>query len=164
MLSTTQLQLAYSALVQSAANHNNFHGTSDSVALAWYCIETLVEAIRELSKITLDAHIMAPPATESHLHRLHLTLIATVPSLPLPLMLHVLDRIRDIILEKDLSSVCSDIGAISNEKRDSTPPERKAQLVDALSREVIERVGDMEKEAVMKWWYAHLEELRSDRM
>jgi hypothetical protein len=163
MLSTTQLQLAYSALVQSAENHNNFHGTSDLVALAWYCIETLVEAIRELSKITLDAHIMAPPATESHLHRLHLTLIATVPSLPLPLMLHVLDRIRDIILEKDLSSVCSDIDGNSNEKGDSTPP-RKAQLVDALSREILERVGDMEKEAVMKWWYANLEELRSDRM
>ena len=163
--------------MQSAANHNNTHDASDSAALAWYCIETLIDAIRELSNNTLadsgktgnkgkDAHTMIPPATESHLHRLHLTLVATVPSLPLPLMLPVLDRIRDIVLEKDLSSlphvehhVRSDIGA-SSKGRGNIPPERKAELVDALFREILERVGDMEKEAAMRWWYVNLEELR----
>jgi len=152
-LSTTQLQLAYSALVQSAANHNNT--TNDAAALAWYCIETLTDAIRELSdtktgnegKVTLDA----PPATQSHLHRLYLTLIATVPSLPLPLMLPVLDKIRDFII-----LVRSEIGASSNERGHG----RKAELVDALFREILERVGDMEKETAMGWWYANLEKLR----
>ena len=139
--------------MQSAANHNDTH---DASALAWYCIETLIDAMHELSNNTDSGKTRdegnAPPATDSHLHRLHLTLIATVPSLPLPLMLHVLDRIRDIILEKDLPCAGSDTG--------NAPRERKAELVDALFREILERVGDGEKEVAMGWWYANLEELK----
>jgi hypothetical protein len=134
--------------VQSTENHNNT--AYDAAALAWYCIETLIDAIRELSDTKTGNEGTA--ATESHLHRLHLTLIATVPSLPLPLMLPVLDKIRGCIILPHAEQ----IGASSNEGG----PERKAELVDALFREILERVGDLEKETAMGWWYANLEELR----
>lgn len=103
-------------------------------------------------------------ATESHLHRLHLALIATVQSLPLPLMLRVLDEIRDIIIGKDAHRTeyheHSKLGTSTNEGS-SAALGRKTELVNALFREILEHVGDREKEAAMGWWYANLADLRS---
>ena len=70
------------------------------------------------------------------LHRLRLTLISTVPSLPLPLMIRAMDEIRKNIVEV------------------LEQGERK-ELIDALFGEILENVGDREKEASMRWWYTN---------
>jgi hypothetical protein len=73
---------------------------------------------------------------KEHLHRLRLMLISTVPSLPLPLMIRVLDEIRDIIVNMGEVLV-------------------RTELADALFVEILENVGDREKEASMRWWYTN---------
>jgi hypothetical protein len=133
----------------------------DPVALAWYCIDIIIDAIHELSSVILatgDSKAIA----ESHLHRLHLALIATVHSLPLPLILGVLDKIRDIIIEEDYRiehHERSKAGASAGEGG-NTAPGHKTELVNALFSEILEHVGDREKEAAMGWWYANLAELK----
>jgi hypothetical protein len=73
---------------------------------------------------------------KERLHRLRLMLISTVPSLPLPLMIRVLDEIRDIIVNMGEVLV-------------------RTELADALFVEILENVGDREKEASMRWWYTN---------
>lgn len=65
---------------------------------------------------------------------MHLALIATVPSVSLVLLPQLLETIRSEILQKAV-------------------PERKGELVDALFKEILENVGDQEKEYAMRWWY-----------
>ena len=160
-LSIPQLQLAYSALVQSASNHNDTNDGLNSTALAWYCIDVMIDAIHEFNNMipATDDGNATPSANESHLHCLHLILIATVQSLPLPLMLRVLDEIRDIIIEKDASFAehheRSQVGTSINEGSSSALG-RKTELANALFREILEHVGDREKEAAMRWWYDNL--------
>ncbi|KAF8629292.1 hypothetical protein AX15_003525 [Amanita polypyramis BW_CC] len=173
-LGTAQLQLAYSALVRSAgASSAHVDDTFNPIALAWYCVETLLEAIQDLSKPDLSkvedkgeekerqTAQDAPAYLESHLHRLHLTLVATVPSLPPPLLLPVLDKIRDTILEGAYPQHHPHPIARTDEAEDTRSSsgvagEGKAELVNALFKEIFERVGDGEKETVMRWWYDNL--------
>ena len=81
-------------------------------------------------------------------------------------MLRVLDEIRDIIIENDASyhrvehHKLSKIGTGTNDGS-STALGRKTELVNALFREILEHVGDKEKEAAMGWWYANLAVLKS---
>jgi hypothetical protein len=125
----------------------------------------MIDAIHEFNNMipAMDNGNATSSATESHLHRLHLTLIATVQSLPLPLMLRVLDEIRDIIIEKDASFAehheRSKVGTSTNEGN-SAALGRKTELANALFREILEHVGDREKEAAMRWWYDNLAELK----
>ncbi|KAH7885077.1 hypothetical protein F5I97DRAFT_1928494 [Phlebopus sp. FC_14] len=67
-------------------------------------------------------------------HRLHLALISCIPSLPLALLPRALSAVIEII--------------------DATPePEpRRSELVDALFHEILENVGDAEKEYAVHWW------------
>ena len=37
--------------------------------------------------------------------------------------------------------------------------ERRKELVEELFREILENVGDREKEVIMRWWYEVREEL-----
>ena len=101
-----------------------------SFALPWYCVELILDKIRHL---TLETEA---GSAQERLHRLRLTLISTVPSLPLPLMIRVLDEIQNIVVNV-------------RETR-----ERK-ELVDAVFAEILEGVGDREKEASIKWWYTN---------
>lgn len=95
-------------------------------------MDALLDAIHELS--ALDAS-----AADERLHRLHLTLISVVPSLPLKLLPRVLEEIRTILTTRG--------GAQSGSG------DKVKVLVDATFVEISERVGDREKELVMRWWY-----------
>lgn len=122
-LSTPQLRLAYAALVRSAGAGTSTSDSIDALALSQYCIDALLAAITSSTKVDKE-----------RTHRLHQTLISTLPSLPLALLPEVLDSIKNIILGLE------DAG------------ERK-ELTEDLFAEILERVGDREKEFVMHWWF-----------
>ncbi|KAH9480173.1 hypothetical protein JR316_0006771 [Psilocybe cubensis] len=156
-LSTPQLRLAYSALVRSASvsasTVTSDERPDDSYTLAWYCIQLILDTIHELSPLPKDAKGKGKARSDDNdqnaerLYRLHLVLISTVSSLPLSLILRALDRIRSLILEYP-----------QDDTRDTTTPEgkgKKAELVAALFSELLEKTGDREKEAAMRWWYKH---------
>ncbi|KAG2113665.1 hypothetical protein BD769DRAFT_1490433 [Suillus cothurnatus] len=114
-LSTLQLRLAYAALVRSAAS------VAD-LSLAWFCIDCLLAAIA-----STDEH------DDERKHRLQLTLISCVPSVPLALLPRLLDPIRSFM------------DAAQDEKD-------RQELIDALFEEIKVRVGDKEKEYMIRWW------------
>ncbi|KAF5374139.1 hypothetical protein D9615_008886 [Tricholomella constricta] len=142
-LSTAQLRLAYAALVRSACSFNSTASTG-SHQLGWYCISLILDMIRELSQPELEE------SARERVQRLHLTLISTVPSLPLPLMIRALEEIRSIITTRSQSD--SGVGGVGDGVEEER---RRKELVDALFTEILERVGDREKEAAIRWWYAH---------
>ncbi|KAG1822504.1 uncharacterized protein BJ212DRAFT_1328449 [Suillus subaureus] len=114
-LSTLQLRLAFAALVRSAAS-------AADLSLAWFCIDCLLAAVASVSKHDNERK-----------HRLHLTLISCVPSVPLALLPRLLDPIRSFM--------------------DAAQDEKKRQeLIDALFAEIKVRVGDREKEYIIRWW------------
>jgi len=133
-LSTAQLRLAYSALVRSAsASATSIDSptlTDERYTLAEYCIRELLNAVR-----SLDSGI---PENEERLYRLHLTLLSTVPSLPLRLLPRTLGEIRSIVMAYPVAA-----------------EGRRKELADALFAEILERVGDLEKEFVLRWWYGN---------
>ncbi|KIM89224.1 hypothetical protein PILCRDRAFT_768547 [Piloderma croceum F 1598] len=147
-LSTPQLRLAYSALVRSASSgaHTSTSSPADARALALpqFCIDTLLSAINAPSTPS-----SSPSASDGrdHLHRLHLTLISTLPSLHLPLLSCTLESIRSIVLSLPLHT---------------DGDERRKELVEELFKEILEKVGDREKETVMRWWYDVRAELLGD--
>ena len=66
-------------------------------------------------------------------HRLYLALISSLPSLPLALLPRALSAVGDVI--------------------EGTPDDAsRKELVEALFREIMENVGDAEKEYVVRWW------------
>jgi len=157
-LSTPQLRLAYAALVRGACSNNGtapMHLTGDN--LAWYCIMVLTGTMRELSS-SLCATSSDDERRRERLHRLHLTLISTVPSLSLKLMMRVLEEI--LVFLKGLPQTRT-----GGDDPDATEAKRKKELIEALFGELVEGVGDREKEAAMQWWYQHegeLEQVISD--
>jgi hypothetical protein len=92
--------------------------------LARFCIDFLLQKLRTLS--TLSA--------SSQLHRLHLSLISTISALPLSVLPGVLDEIKGIILRE-------------------TNDDRKKILREAVFEEILERVGEMEKEFALRWLF-----------
>jgi hypothetical protein len=121
----------------SSGAHTSTSSSADAHALALpqFCIDTLLSAINSPSTSS-----SSPSASDGrdHIHRLHLTLISTLPSLPLPLLPRTLDSIRSIVLSLPLHT---------------DGDERRKELVEELFKEILERVGDREKETVMRWWY-----------
>lgn len=113
-LSTLQLRLAFAALVRSAAS-------AADLSLAWFCIDCLLAAIASTSE-----------HDDERQHRLHLTLISCVPSVPLALLPRLLDPIRSFI--------------------DAAQDKERQELTDGLFAEIKERVGDREKEYMIRWW------------
>lgn len=109
----------------------------DGDALAWFCIEQLLEAIRHISPSS------SLTSTESHLHRLHMVLMAAVSSVSLVLLPRVLEDIKAIIRThaEDSSKSC------------------KNELIQSLFKNISENVGDAEKEYVMRWWQENRHEL-----
>jgi len=130
-LSTSQLCLAYAALVCSACNGDLGNG---SHTLTWFCISSLLTTIRALRTDT----------DEERLNRLHLALMACVPSVPLEHLPRLLDEIRDVVVQ-----VGSTVGGES----------RRRELGNALFEEILERVGDRQKGYAMKWWLENREQL-----
>jgi hypothetical protein len=92
-------------------------------------METLLQTIRSLASEFSERR-----------HRLHLTLVSAMPSVPLEVLPAILDEIRVII---------------EGEKEE----DYKRELVEALFTEIEERVGDREKEYVVRWWGHFREDL-----
>lgn len=160
-LNTPQLRLAFSALVRSAsASATSSTGTTDATyALAWYCIQMVLDTIRELSPPATDpagkgkAKVrVGEEKTADRVHRLHLMLVSSVSSLPLPLMLKALDEIRLLILAQP--QPLGDGGVIADTSGETQQGKRE-ELLDALFTELLEKTGDREKEAGIQWWYRH---------
>ncbi|TCD60595.1 hypothetical protein EIP91_009826 [Steccherinum ochraceum] len=145
-LSTTQLCMAFAALVRSAgafgsstpANANlNCNTPSPGDAFAWYCIEALLAEIHSTNN-PRPSHT----AVDDHLYRLHLTLVATVPSVSLPLLPRLLSEVREAVRAYPVEQATL-----------------RGEVVQALLKELSQNVGDREKEYVMGWWYETREEL-----
>ncbi|KAI0684715.1 hypothetical protein C8T65DRAFT_593381 [Cerioporus squamosus] len=181
-LSTTQLCMAYAALVRSASSFgygSAAHGSSkhiDADSMAWFCVEVLLDAIRHARaapvKATLpyspDAQASSSSSSSSsphpkqeqecfdipseHLHRLHLALVATVPSVSLTLLPRLLAEVKAIVVSVSLPSQAHDATARRVE-------EMRAELVEALFKAISQDVGDAEKQYAIEWWYENREEL-----
>ncbi|KAF8904131.1 hypothetical protein CPB84DRAFT_1814520 [Gymnopilus junonius] len=152
-LNTSQLRLAYSALVRSASV--SAYATSgppdDMFTLAWYCVQLLLDTINELSSTGQGLKgkgkaLEDDEKSTERLHRLQLMLIASVSSLPLTLMLRALDEIRQLI-----SAYPEDDNGVTK----LGDKGKKAELVETLFSELLEKTGDREKEAAMRWWYKY---------
>ncbi|KAG6844469.1 hypothetical protein H0H87_006693 [Tephrocybe sp. NHM501043] len=148
-LSTAQLRLAYAALVRCASSSGT---NSEARQLGWYCIDVILDVIRGL--LSEGAQGSGGQDSQQRLHRLQLTLISTVSSLPLPLMIRTLEEIRNIITRPRQSD-----SGVEMEEHVVEEERRRKELVDALFVEILEKVGDQEKEAAMRWWHIHRQSL-----
>ena len=178
-LSTSQLRLAYSTLVRSAAM-TSIEDPDDSYTLAWYCVQLLVDTIRDLSPLSYTSQNnpkiqgTLPPkklveADNDRTHRLSLMLISSISALPMTIMLRALNEVYIIISAYPYSSSPSrddssgaDDGNIREGSEQSKRQGRKKELLEALFSEILEKIGDCEKEAAMKWWYTHRRVLVSE--
>lgn len=147
-LTTSQFRLAYSALVRSAntgrapnSMHPQLTGPSrNGIALARLCIDALLHTINSSPSINASSGEDKSEETDAQIEeltRLRLALISLVPNVTiqlLPYLLKDVDRIIDT--EKDRR--------------------RKRILIDAVFDEILERVGDEEKEFAMRWWNERL--------
>ncbi|CAA7269122.1 unnamed protein product [Cyclocybe aegerita] len=156
-LNTPQLRLAYSALVRSASVSAVSPGgaQNETYTLAWYCVQLLLDTIHELApdpkgkgKAREDDE-----RTTKRVHRLHLMLISTISSLPLPLMLRTLEEVRVVITAYPGTDSGDD---------ETGGKGRKTELLKALFSELLENTGDREKEAAMRWWYKYRPSLVSE--
>lgn len=146
-LNTTQLCMAYAALVRSAGAFGTSSGLSDNTpsqgdAFAWYCIEALLSVIHRSSDEPSSSKAIPLTAIDEHRHRLHLTLVATVPSVSLTLIPRLLDEVRSVIQNYPSSQIA-----------------QRDELIQALFKELSHNVGDAEKEYVMEWWYENRQQL-----
>ena len=172
--------MAYAALVRSASAFGYAKATAqagnsvDADSMAWYCIEVLLDAARHARaapvKATLpyspdaqassasSSSLPPSPAQDSfdvpseHLHRLHLALVATVPSVSLTLLPRLLSEVQAIVVSVSAPSPAH----YATERR---VEEMRAELVDALFKAISQDVGDAEKAYAIEWWYENREEL-----
>ncbi|KAF8843207.1 hypothetical protein BDN67DRAFT_964560 [Paxillus ammoniavirescens] len=116
-LNVAQLRLAFVTLVRSAT-------LTRDPALGWLCIDSILAACRAFSA----------PQDVSQRHRLHLSVISSLPSLPLALLSRALSAVKDIV--------------------DATPDtnENRKELMEAVFQEILENMGDAEKEYAVRWW------------
>jgi len=98
-------------------------------------------------------------------------LISTISSLPMTLMLRALDEIRIIIMTaySHSSSRSRDDSGVDDGNKDeedeASQSERKGRrkvLLEALFCEILEQMGDREKEGAIKWWYTCRPDLISE--
>ena len=90
-----------------------------------FCLSSLLSTLSDLSAITDDD-------TAQRRHRLRLVLVSTLSALP------------PVVLPEALNAVS---GAI----RDSKGDERR-DLAKEVFKEIMENVGDREKEYCLRWW------------
>jgi hypothetical protein len=88
-------------------------------------------------------------------HRLHLTLISTLSALPLRLLGKALEEAYKAIVAVEPTTASRSIESTPTLPLSATTTTRKRELVEALFREILEGVGDREKEFAMSWWYEH---------
>ena len=133
-LTTDQLRLVYPSLVKGAASCSS----PEDGSLAWFCIQLLVDKINGLTS-KLDGS----EARSEELRRLRLTLLSTVPSIPLP----------SPLLGQLLSAIDLFI-------RNESVEQERSTLLTAMYEIILKEVGDAEREFVMQWWFALPEKSR----
>ncbi|KAJ3850651.1 hypothetical protein EV368DRAFT_44806 [Lentinula lateritia] len=142
-LSTSQLRIAYTALVRSACSPvSPTRYESDELSqytLAWYCISELLSALQSLGKEIPDLE---------QKHRLHITLIACVSALPLSLLGRFFEEINGVLRVDRESKDFEDM------ESSTTQDQNRTELIQALYRELSQMVSDEEKEYVLRWWSA----------
>lgn len=149
-LTTSQFRLAYSALVRSANTGRAPNSlrpqlsspSHNGIALARLCIDALLQAINSYSPPSMNASSSEDASEETdaqieELTRLRLALISLVPNVTIQLLPYLLQDVDRII------------GAEQDRQR-------KRILIDAVFDEILERVGDEEKEFAMRWWNERL--------
>ncbi|KAF9219266.1 hypothetical protein BS17DRAFT_789773 [Gyrodon lividus] len=94
------------------------------LALTWLCIDSILAACMSFSA----------PQDVARRHRLHLALISSLPSLPLVLLPRALSAVKGIVDDTP-----------STETNDK-------ELVGAVFQEIMENIGDAEKEYAVRWW------------
>lgn len=168
--------MAFAALVRCAGANtlNAGDAPEEPPSLAWYCIELLLDAISPDEQVGnvgkekgIDTSIRSDMG-EARLHRLRLTLISAVPSLPLSLVLRALEKIKTMITSIPMSSpklISSEPSEsiLSNggeKEKDGT----RDELVEALFQEIMGQVGYREKGVVMQWWYENRMDLQATQM
>ena len=187
-------------MTSTATASSGVLGSDTSYTLAWYCVQLLVDTIRDLSPLlytssrnpksqgrpptpkekladdpadsdTTKASAAAAAAVDDNdddgrIHRLSLMLISTISSLPVTIMLRALDEVYRIITSAYSSPSPSRDGGggggvVDNgnneegSQRSERRKRRKKELLEALFSEILEKIGDCEKEAAMKWWYTY---------
>jgi hypothetical protein len=90
-----------------------------------FCLSSLLSALSDLSATTDDD-------AAQRRHRLRLVLVSTLSALPLVVLPEALNAVSDAI-------------------RDSKIEERR-ELAKEVFKEIMENVGDQEKEYCMRWW------------
>jgi len=155
-----------------ASSFTSSGAPDDMYTLAWYCVQLILDTIEELSpqprnekgnekaNARTEAEDDAKTTTD-RVHRLHLMLISTISSLPLPLMLRALEETRRLITAYPTDSDAEGMAALDAEEETGTGG--KAELLEALFNELLEKTGDREKETAMRWWYKYRPELISEK-
>ena len=131
-LTTDQLRLAYSSLVKGAVSSS----PPDDGSLTWFCIQLLIDKITGLTPQPDGSEVRS-----EELRRLRLTLLSTVPaiSLPSPLLGQLLSAIELVIRSESLE-------------------QERSTLLAAVHEVILREVGDGDREYVMRWWFALLDE------
>lgn len=120
--------------------------------MAQYCVSALIDKIHQISTSIAPSDEGHGSSTErerernQQLHRLRLTLISTLSALPLSLLPGVLHEIRTMLVGMGDEPREAVDGRADEEDSD------KDELVQALYREILEGVGDREKEFMIRWW------------
>ncbi|KAG8816498.1 hypothetical protein FRC17_000303 [Serendipita sp. 399] len=128
MLNIDQLRLAFASLVAGASASSS----SDNGSIAWYCVESLLAKIHQLRTLQ--------PRPEAQCNRLELALVSLLPSLSSQggLLSKLLDNIENLIGEEER-------------------PMQRQLLLEAVREEILQRVSDVQRETVLRWWYDMLQ-------
>jgi len=131
--------------------------TAAAAVLPWYCVQLILDTIEELPSSPSSSF---PPPSQPPLsrtdcvHRLHLMLISTLPSLPLEILERCLESVRGVLVGYS-KEVVEEGGRGKDE-------ERKKELVRTLFELLSsDGMGEGEKEVGVKWWYENLELIRA---
>lgn len=120
---------------------------AEMYALGWYCVQILLEALEEMSNAQgqrPDAASQTPynpkgkqkavfqvdlreDTSNERVHRLHLTLISTMSSLPLPLLARVLPEVEATITGKESRAT-----GVVHSHPSSSENQRRKELVSTL--------------------------------
>jgi hypothetical protein len=105
---------------------------AEEIAAKYTLVWYCIDALLSTARVESDP---------SRLHRLNLMLISGISSVPLVLLLRTLEEVHQ---------------ATRNTKQAGL----RQELITALFSEIMEKVGDHEKELAMGWWLEHWEDLK----
>ncbi|THV03890.1 hypothetical protein K435DRAFT_835673 [Dendrothele bispora CBS 962.96] len=153
-LTTTQLCMAFEATARCAVACDKPAATTSSSisfsmdngedSLAEMIIEDIITAAR-----TLENSSHNDSDSREQLHRLRLSLVSCLSALPVHLLERALEECKRVLM---LPHFGGSGGDADDEDREGDG-ERREALIQALYKEILEKVGDREKDVVVKWWY-----------